>query len=426
VEKDDPAVGPPTTDAQTYEAKVRREVFDTKSEDLLPIVSRHLDELPAEPAEYRGGEIERFLKSFWDFADGMERLRQGDDLPLAVERFTSAEHGFEELGDKDRKHSTHAMALYTAGLVEIRKRNFVGGLELMAGSEQYLSKSGSFGDKFRSFIDHTKPEIFFIGAINAAAVGDSSTAKALFTKAADESESVAKNYYSSDDPPHFSFLGMSRFFVAISTFFQVSRDSPDFEFEYLLQQDDISTDAKTASEYLRKGDLSNVNFRNMAFMADSIAEILYVERGLAACIEACLKSTFKADARGFSDLRGAAKRAQSNAARVGEMATPLIRHCERLPIRTNNLERLTRPKVRLRGILRTDRLRALHSASGSHCLGQSIFWLRPRWNSLRLDHRRARVDRRLRVRRYQIQEHDFLRKRQISRDLTLPIVHGRE
>ena len=335
-EKELPAV--PHQD--NVEANIIEQVLEATFEDAQPLVARHLDALTPEQG---GSELELFLRSIWEHLEGIRVVKEEGKFDLAGKLEESAAAGFQQLGIYELESMSRSMSAYANAVIEVQRLNINRSLELFAATEDYLRKAGRFGRKFQPTIDHMKPEALFIGVIPALLAGDIDSATALTSQAFAASEKVVKTYYETNDPLHFTFLGLAYFYRAIYSYFQAQADLTKLELDK-LESEDLAASAREAERLLAQADLTNIQIQVAHHLAKALVDLLEVTKGIAAHIHLCFKATFKPDARGFADLRMMTRRAIENASRAGPQAVPVVRSCDDLLSRISNVERLARPR----------------------------------------------------------------------------------
>lgn len=173
--------------------------------------------------------------------------------------------------------------------------------------------------------------------------GDTPSARMLASRASDMSKKVAEKYYQPGTAEHFTFLGLAQFYVAFSSYFQSQIDLSNLDLDRLVSED-LSVSAKEAERLLAQADLSNVHVQTVHHISKSLVELLEVTKGVATRMHLCFKAAFKPDLQGFQNLRNMTRRAIVHASHAGPQAIPLVRSCEGLLSRIQNLERLARPK----------------------------------------------------------------------------------
>lgn len=323
------------------ERQIIEEVLDAEIEKTQPLITKHLEALGP---DHTGSELELFLKSFWNYLEGIRLIKEEGNFPLAQELLESAAAGFQQLGIEDLESVSRSFSTYTNALRQLQNLNINRCLELFDMAEEYLRNAGRFGRKFQPLIDHMKPEAMFIAAIPPLLGGDIGSARVLISGASDMMEKVAEKYYEKGDAMHFTILGTGQLYRAFFTYFQAQRDLSNLDLDKLISEDAIAAHAKEAEQLLAQGDLANVQVQSAHYISKALVELLQVTQGIAARMHLCFKAAFKADSQGFLDLRTKIHLAIDHASRAGPNAVPIVRSCDGLLMRIQNLEKLARPR----------------------------------------------------------------------------------
>lgn len=322
------------------EMQIVDEVLEASHGDALRLIVRHLEALKSnrEPSEFK-----LFLQSFWRHLEGVRVIREESDFDQAVELEDSAAAGFQQLGFDELESVSRAMSAYATAIVEVRRFNFNRGLELFAAIEEFLRHAGRFAAKFQPFIDHMKPEAMFLGFQSALLAADTGTARILATRASEMSKTVAEKYYGVGTPGHFTYLGLASFYGAYFSYHQSQINLSNLDLTTLVTED-ISSGAKEAEQLLAQADLANAQIQAVHHLSKALVQLLEVTNGIATRMHLCFKAAFKPDLKGFMDLRAKTRKAIEHASKAGPQALPLVRSCDGLLARIQNLENLARPK----------------------------------------------------------------------------------
>ena len=139
------------------------------------------------------------------------------------------------------------------------------------------------------------------------------------------------------------FLG-AQIYKVLLAYYQTERDFASLDLDRLAAEPDISESAKQAERLLAQADLGNVMLQSLHHTSKALVELLEVHQGVATRVNLCFKAAFKPDLLGFAELRAKIRRATDHLSKAGASAVPIIRQCDTLLARVNNLERLARAK----------------------------------------------------------------------------------
>lgn len=151
---------PTTRRSDSVEMQIVEQVLAAPLDNARQLIAHHLETLQAVQRE---SELALFLRSFWDYLEGLRVVREEGNFDLAVKLEESAATGFEQLGIGELESVARCMSAYATAMMEVRRLNINRGLELLAETEEFLRNAGRFGTKFQPLIDHMKPEPYFLG-----------------------------------------------------------------------------------------------------------------------------------------------------------------------------------------------------------------------------------------------------------------------
>jgi len=216
-------------------------------------------------------------------------------------------------------------------------------VELLKKVKEYLRNAGKFGSKYESLIDHMEPEILFVSSIQALWARDYATAKTLIDKGSQTAEHAARHYYKKGEPSYCKLQGMARLYQAYFTFFRALKEFNAFEYDKLVADRDLASDAIQAQKLLDKANPEDIHTRNMNHLSTALVQLLEVIRELAKLMQTVLHSTFKPDLQTLALFKEKIRKAINSLSEAGPRNVPFVRLCNQLIDQVNNLERLAKP-----------------------------------------------------------------------------------
>lgn len=323
------------------------QVADIGIDDALLMVNRWIEEM--NPA-YQNAPFGMFLRCLWNHFEAIRVVRGEGDFTKATALMQQAMDGFEQLRLRELSDVSTGLMHYNLAISELQKLNIGQAVELFDATIEYLERAGRYGKKYRNLIDHMKSEALYISGIQALQNLDINSGRALIDQAANASQRVAEEYHEKGGIVYCTFVGLGHVYRAHFTFVRAITDLDKFDYDDLSREENLSYHAVQARDFLAQSDLESTPIQNAYHLAVAFVECLEVISSLSVILQTIFQSTFKTEVHALALLRSKVRNAISSISQLGPIAVPLIRSCETILARIDNIEKLARPTKKDFGI----------------------------------------------------------------------------
>ena len=293
--------------------------------------------------------VQSVLKIFGSFFKAIELFQKGN-LIEARNLFQLAVNGFNQIRYQELRDLSIGFSIYTEAIIQFQQSNINQALQLFTQAKKYLRNAEKFSSKFESFIEHMEPGQFYLLGMKAMMVYDFATAKTLIEKASQSMEEVVNKYYKEPEPLYYTYKGIARLYKAMYTFIKSYNEFNQFEYDKLINEQELIRDASQARELLSKGDTQHRIFKNLNYIAEALVYLLSSISELAHLMQKVFFSTFKPDLRTLRPLKKKIRKASDLFSKAGDEAVVYVRMCDQLYNSVNNLERISKPNKKDFGI----------------------------------------------------------------------------
>ena len=324
----------------------------------LEAIDQSLGSLDANSVDPEERKLSKVLPPLRSFLQGYSLLIRNTGYKEARDLFMPSAQDFGHLGQDELKHLALGFGTYAEGILQIRGMNIALAQDSLAKAKAHLQKIGKFRSIFDPVIDNMECEGLYIGAWLSLAKLDYPMAEILFEKAAVAQEDVATKHFEAGTPEFCFTLGTAHFYRAFSTFSLSYNELNHLSCDEDVFKQDLSSDAvKAQTLFLEasKGSGSDSNkpsgvLGQRIHMSGAVANLLEAIALLALSMNKILRSTFKPNIETFRHMRTKIREANRLFVKAGDDAVTLVKFCEELAERVNNIERIAKPTKKDFGI----------------------------------------------------------------------------
>jgi len=317
----------------------------------LPLIEAALQKLDTYSLEIV--EIDTWRQAFqglWKFYKGIKLVLEKAEYFEAQALLQDAIVDFQNVGHEEFYQFARGFECYITALLEVQSNNISKGLELMNAVKEHFNREGRFSGCYEPFLERLSVDIFALAAMQAYNNFDFDSVKGYFGSASKGAEKIAREIEDKESSDHFMYLGLSHYYKAISKGVWVFVQFNEFAYDAISKDHDLAFHAKRAIEYLSQGDKNNKIVSSTLSMAQGMVEVLEVILELSIRMEAKLNSTIKPTMESMDHLKSKMNTGIEYMTHVGPNALPLIRLCNGITHRINNLERLGKPNTKDFGV----------------------------------------------------------------------------
>ena len=317
----------------------------------LLLIEEVLSEL--ENASFQGIEIDtwrQFFQALWKFQKAIKLVIEEKDFIEAQSQFKDAKVGFDLIEQNEFFECAIGLEYYMMALIEVQNQNLSKGLELLDLIKTHFKKAGEFGSKYDALMLGMNMDIFSTAGVRAVQNLELDSAKGFFESASQAAEKMALEHKEKDSLEYFSALGFHHYYKALYEFYWAFVKLNEFDYDSIFQESNLTMHAEKAIEFLNLGDKSSKINLDILHISQGIVEILGVIVALSKRIECILSSTIKLDLEATDNLKKKVRLGSELILRAGPTMVPLVKMCNDLTVRLDNLERLSKPNKKDFGI----------------------------------------------------------------------------
>jgi hypothetical protein len=326
-------------------------VFEVNLEkEGLTLVEHFIESWDRQKAGTAFDTLQIVLKSLWNLCKSIRLINIDGNFVESHDLLQVAAEGFDQVGQGSLRDLSKGYCIYVEAIAEFYKMNVNQAVELFKEAKEFLQNAGKYSSQFEQMIAQMEPDIIFAAAYNSLMKNDFATAETLTKQASQAAEKVANNYYHDGEPLYYTFLGLAYYYKAYYTFVRTFNEFNQFEYDTLINDRDLVRDAIQAQEFLGKGDIENVNIKNVFFISKALVQLLELLNELAKLMQRVFRSTFKPNPKVFITFKKRIRAARDLVSEAGLAATSFISICDRLSNQIKNMERYAKPSKKDFGI----------------------------------------------------------------------------
>ena len=339
----------PNVVVETFE--ITQELTTAVEEVILNFLNRNWKQaLPAlkkawevAPTEFKGQHlkiIRSVLNALGSYFKAIKLISQNKDFIGAKDELQNISKDIERIGGKCLVGLTRGMEIYLSAIIESQKGNYNRAFDLFMEAKTNLEQTGQFVNQYQSFIDFMEPDMLFTSAQNAILQLDFIKAKILIDKASKSASKIADNYCEKDSPDYNKFKGASFYLQAYYKYFKVTNDFNLFDYDVILEDHNLTSDARKAIDFYKNADLTNAIVNNIFCLVEAILKLLEAIQESSKI----LKDSFLLDVHPKEDdivkIEQKILHAKDSLSRLGLSGLPFIRYVAQLTKQANNIEKL--------------------------------------------------------------------------------------